>query len=81
MNHEECVLTATRHTRRFKQSDASHLAILSATRSFPLQVRNNNFDGTSELQNCFDKLLTRSSCFEMVNKQDIMIESWLSDDM
>ena len=65
--------------------DTPHLAILSATRSFPLQVGNSNLDGTrdgaSELQNYFDELLTRSSCFETVNKQDSMIESRLSDDM
>ena len=59
--------------------------ILSATRSLPLQVRNSNLDdaqdGASESQNCFDdhKLLTSSSCFEMVNKQDSVIESRLSD--
>ena len=49
--------------------DALHLAILSAMRSFPLQVRNSNSDGACESQNCFDELLTCSSCFEMVNKQ------------
>ena len=54
------------------------MVILSATRSFPLQVRNSNSDGASESQNCFDESLTRSSCFETVN---IVIESRLSDDM
>ena len=62
--------------------DASHLEILLATRSFPLQVRNSNSngarDGATELQNCFDESLTLLSRFETVN---IVIESRLSDDM
>ena len=52
------------HTKIQAIRDASHLVILLATRLFPLQVRNSNLDGASELQNCFDKSLTHSSCFE-----------------
>ena len=83
MNHEELVQTTNSlHAKIQAIRDASHLAILSATRLFPPQVRNSNLDGTrdgaSELQNCFNESLTCSSCFEMVN---IMIKSRLSDDM
>ena len=80
MNHEKCVQTPTYRMGRFRQAirDASRLAILLATRLFPLQVRNSNWDGASESQNCFDESLTRSSYFETVN---IVIEFRLSDDM
>ena len=86
MNHEEqCANTNLLHAKIQAIRDASHLAILSATRSFSLQVRNSNLDGTqdgaSESQNCFDESPTRSSCCEMVSKQDSVIESRLSDDM
>ena len=70
--------TNSSHTTIQAIRDTSHLAILSATRSFPLQVRNSNSDGAREVQNCFNESLTRSSCFETVN---IVIESRLSDDM
>ena len=37
--------TNSSHTKIQVIRDASHLAILLATRSFPLQVRNSNLDG------------------------------------
>ena len=67
------------HKRHPTFGDSVGSEVVSAT------GKNSNSDGTqdgaSETQNCFDESLTHSSCFEMVNKQDSMIESRLSDDI